>query len=84
MIRASRLLEAGVRIHERRDALLHAKTVVVDGVWSTVGSANMDRRSLQLNFENNLVIDDAATSATIRERRACDSAAGVQASPRSG
>jgi cardiolipin synthase len=51
-----RLLAAGVRIHERRDALLHAKTVVVDGVWSTVGSANMDWRSFLHNNEVNVVV----------------------------
>jgi cardiolipin synthase len=51
-----RLLEAGVRIHERRDALLHAKTAVVDGVWSTVGSANMDFRSFLHNDEVNVVV----------------------------
>jgi cardiolipin synthase len=51
-----RLLEAGVRIHERRDALLHAKTAVIDGVWSTVGSANMDFRSFLHNDEVNVVV----------------------------
>jgi cardiolipin synthase len=51
-----RLLAAGVRIRERRDALLHAKTAVVDGVWSTVGSANMDWRSFLHNDEVNVVV----------------------------
>jgi len=50
------LLEAGVQIYERSDALLHAKTAVVDGVWSTVGSSNMDWRSFTLNHEINAVI----------------------------
>ena len=50
------LLEAGVKIHERKDRLLHAKTAVVDGVWSTVGSANLDWRSFIHNNELNLVI----------------------------
>jgi cardiolipin synthase len=50
------LLAAGVRIWERRDALLHAKTAVVDGVWSTVGSANMDWRSFLHNDEVNVVV----------------------------
>ena len=50
------LLEAGVTIRERRDALLHAKTVVIDGVWSTVGSANMDWRSFLHNDEVNVVV----------------------------
>lgn len=51
-----KLLRAGVKIYERRDALLHAKTAVVDGVWSTVGSSNMDWRSFALNYEVNAVI----------------------------
>ncbi|PKO90327.1 MAG: cardiolipin synthase B [Betaproteobacteria bacterium HGW-Betaproteobacteria-12] len=45
------LLEAGVRIHERRGALLHAKTAMIDGVWSSVGSANLDWRSFTDNDE---------------------------------
>lgn len=50
------LLRAGVRIHERRDALLHAKTALVDGVWSTVGSTNLDWRSFLHNDEVNAVV----------------------------
>lgn len=45
------LLKAGVKIHERRDAFLHAKSAVVDGVWSFVGSANIDMRSFLHNDE---------------------------------
>jgi cardiolipin synthase len=51
-----RLLVAGVRIFERTDALLHAKTAVIDGVWSTVGSANLDMRSFIHNSEVNAVV----------------------------
>lgn len=50
------LLESGVRIYERGQALLHAKTTVIDGVWSTVGSTNLDPRSLMLNEEADAVI----------------------------
>lgn len=50
------LLEAGVKIFEHREALLHAKTAVIDGVWSTVGSTNMDWRSFLHNDEVNAVI----------------------------
>jgi cardiolipin synthase len=52
----ARLLAAGVRIYERNDALLHAKTAVVDGVWATVGSANLDIRSFAHNDEVNAVV----------------------------
>lgn len=50
------LLEAGVRIFERRDVLQHAKTAVIDGIWSTVGSSNLDHRSFLHANEANLVI----------------------------
>jgi cardiolipin synthase A/B len=50
------LLQGGVEIYERHDALLHAKTAVIDGVWSTVGSANMDWRSFLHNDEVNAVV----------------------------
>jgi cardiolipin synthase len=52
----SDLLAAGVRIHERQEALLHAKTIVIDGVWSSVGSSNLDWRSFLHNEELNAVI----------------------------
>jgi len=51
-----RLLEAGVQIYELKLAVLHAKTMVIDGVWSTVGSANIDRRSFQHNAEVNVIV----------------------------
>jgi len=50
------LLEAGVKIYERKNRLLHAKTATIDGVWSTIGSTNLDWRSLQHNDELNAVI----------------------------
>ena len=50
------LIESGVHIYERQNAILHAKTGVIDGVWSTVGSSNLDWRSVLLNNECNAVI----------------------------
>ena len=50
------LLEAGVKIYERRNRVLHAKSATVDGVWSTVGSTNLDWRSLLYNDEINIVV----------------------------
>ena len=50
------LLEGGVKIYERLNALLHSKTVLIDGVWSCVGSSNLDWRSALDNDEVNAVI----------------------------
>jgi cardiolipin synthase len=61
------LLAAGIRIHERRGALLHAKTAVIDGVWSTVGSANLDWRSFMHNQELNAVVLGADFGRRLRE-----------------
>lgn len=50
------LLEAGVQIYQRRGALLHSKTALIDGVWATVGSTNLDWRSFLHNQEINAVV----------------------------
>ncbi|HEX7650282.1 MAG TPA: cardiolipin synthase [Noviherbaspirillum sp.] len=52
----SELLGAGVKVYERKNALLHAKTAVIDGVWSTIGSTNLDIRSFMHNDEINAVV----------------------------
>ena len=52
----SGLLRAGVKIHERRGAVMHSKTASIDGVWSTIGSTNLDWRSFLHNDELNAVI----------------------------
>jgi cardiolipin synthase len=57
-----RLLKNGIEIYEYRPALLHAKTMVIDGVWSTVGSTNLDSRSFALNEELNVVVYDAGVA----------------------
>jgi cardiolipin synthase A/B len=53
-----RLLQSGVRLHEMKGAVLHSKTAVIDGVWSMVGSSNMDSLSFRHNTEANAVILD--------------------------
>jgi len=53
-----RLLRAGVEIYEYAPALLHAKTMVIDGVWATIGSTNLDNRSLALDEELNVIVYD--------------------------
>jgi cardiolipin synthase A/B len=62
-----RLLEAGIRIHEYSAALLHAKTIVIDGIWATVGSTNLDYRSFRLNDELNLVAYDREFAAQLEK-----------------
>jgi len=52
----SNLLKSGVKLYERRGALLHSKTAVIDGVWSTVGSSNLDSRSFLHDAEVNAII----------------------------
>ena len=68
------LLRGGVRILRFQGAMVHAKTATVDGSWSTVGTANIDRLSLQGNYEINVeVIDEdlaADARAGLRDRRA--------------
>ena len=59
----AQLLDCGVEIHELEHALLHAKTAVIDGVLSTVGSSNMDWRSFVMNSEINVVVLGAELGA---------------------
>jgi cardiolipin synthase len=63
------LIKAGARIYEFRPGLLHAKTMVVDRTVALIGSANLDRRSFELNFENNILFSDPAFAAEIRARQ---------------
>ena len=61
--RYEELLSHGVRIYEYQPTMLHSKTIVADGVWSSVGSMNFDNRSLAFNDESNLVVLDTAFGA---------------------
>jgi cardiolipin synthase len=58
-----RLLDAGVRIYEWQPTTLHAKTFVVDGEWSAIGSMNFDNRSMALNDESTLMVLDLGIGA---------------------
>jgi cardiolipin synthase len=66
----SRLLDAGVRIYEYPGGLLHSKSMTVDSEITLIGSANMDRRSFDLNYENNILFRDGALTAAVRARQA--------------
>lgn len=61
----SELCRSGVRIFEYLPSMLHGKTMVVDGVWGMVGSANFDIRSFHLNFEIGALVHDAAFAARL-------------------
>jgi len=63
------LADAGVRIFEYCGGLLHAKTMVVDDALAVIGSSNMDRRSLDLNFENNVLFESVELAAQLRDRQ---------------
>ena len=63
--RYAELLKGGVRVYEYQPTMMHAKTFVVDGVWSTVGSLNFDNRSLVFNNESNIVALDERVGATL-------------------
>lgn len=62
-----RLLEAGVRVYQYQKGFIHSKTLVVDGLVSSIGTANMDLRSFKLNFEVNAFIYNEGVSKNLME-----------------
>ena len=66
------MLAAGVRVYEFEPTLLHQKIVVVDGIWSHVGSTNFDARSLALNEEVGVGLLDAKVAAELKAAFARD------------
>ena len=75
------LIEAGVRVFEWHQALMHAKTAVIDGVWSSVGSTNLDWRSFVLNYEADLIVHDGGFARELERRFELDVAASVPVDP---
>jgi cardiolipin synthase len=75
------LLEAGVRLYEWHEALMHAKTAVIDGAWSSVGSTNLDWRSFVHNYEADLIVQDAAFARELERRFRLDVAAATPVDP---
>jgi len=63
------LLAAGVHIFEYEGGLLHTKSLTLDGEITLIGSANMDRRSFDLNYENNILFYDPSLTSDMRERQ---------------
>ena len=66
------LLESGVRIHEYRPTMMHAKVMIIDGLWVSVGSTNFDSRSFRLNDEANLNVCDAGLAESLERMFARD------------
>jgi cardiolipin synthase len=62
-----RMLLGGIQIYEYMASLMHAKTMVIDGVWATVGSTNFDNRSFALNEELNLTVYDSGVARRLEE-----------------
>ena len=62
-----RLLKRGIRLFEYQPTMMHAKTMVVDGIWSTVGSSNFDDRSFRLNDEVNVNVFDEGVAAQMEQ-----------------
>ena len=63
----TQLLDAGVRVLRFKGAMVHAKTATVDGTWSTVGTANIDRLSLRGNYEINIEVIDPGFAAALEK-----------------
>jgi cardiolipin synthase len=74
-------LAAGLRIYHFQGRIMHAKTVVIDDYWSSVGSANLDNLSLLFNYEANLVSEDRSFAATIKEQFVNDMLAAKKIEP---
>lgn len=64
-----RLLEAGCKIREYEGGLLHAKTFTMDGLITLIGSSNLDLRSFDLNYENNILLQDELTTQAVLSRQ---------------
>ena len=64
-----RLLGAGIEIHEYKNGLLHAKTLTIDGLISLIGSTNLDLRSFDLNYENDILLHDKTLTGEIYVRQ---------------
>ena len=61
------LLKEGAKIYEYEPSMIHAKTMIVDGMWSVVGTSNLDNRSFGLNDEVNLAISDSRVAARLTQ-----------------
>jgi cardiolipin synthase A/B len=72
------LMRSGLEIYEYQPTMMHAKSMVVDGVWSIIGSANFDNRSLDMNDELNVGVEDPGLARTLTDDFVADIAAAKQ------
>lgn len=75
------LLDSGVQLFELESAFLHSKSIVVDGIWSSIGSTNFDWRSFVHNYEADLIVHDAGFARALERRFRRDLAASVEIDP---
>ncbi|HEX4268839.1 MAG TPA: phospholipase D-like domain-containing protein [Steroidobacteraceae bacterium] len=66
------LLRAGIKVYERQAGIMHSKTMVVDGVWSLVGSSNFDQRSILFNDEVDVVVLGSAAASALQKGMEAD------------
>ena len=76
------LLRRGIRIFEYQPTMMHAKTMVVDGIWTTIGSSNFDDRSFRLNDEVNVNVYDEAIARQVETMFFEDVARSTEITPR--
>jgi cardiolipin synthase A/B len=77
----ARLLDAGIAIHEYQPTMLHAKTLVIDGRWCSIGSANFDNRSFALNDEATLCVQSEHVAGQLEDAFARDREASIRIEP---
>lgn len=76
-----RVLRSGVNVYQYGKGMMHAKVVLVDGQWASVGTANLDNRSLHLNFEVNCLIDSPQAVTQLEEQFLRDLTNSIQLQP---
>jgi cardiolipin synthase len=75
------LLRHGIELYEWGQSILHSKTAVIDGLWCTVGTHNLDYRSWAYNLEINVTVEDAGLSGQLEARMRQDIATSVRVDP---
>jgi cardiolipin synthase len=78
-----RFMNEGIEIYEYQPSMMHAKVLIIDGVWSMFGSANFDNRSLELNDELNVAVRDPGLATRFAEQFTEDLRAARRLDPKS-